>query len=69
MISFSISAKTVQKYKDDLEKRLGRKREPLSAMRQLVLKPVSVETTEEEIFTAFKHHAVESVEFKDDLLK
>uniref|UniRef100_A0A9J2PHZ2 RRM domain-containing protein n=1 Tax=Ascaris lumbricoides TaxID=6252 RepID=A0A9J2PHZ2_ASCLU len=59
----------ITQYKDEVQKRLGRVREPSLGMRQLILKPLSNDVTEESIRTvAFKHHEIESVEFKDDAI-
>uniref|UniRef100_A0A8R1XLN6 RRM domain-containing protein n=1 Tax=Onchocerca volvulus TaxID=6282 RepID=A0A8R1XLN6_ONCVO len=61
--------KWVRKYKDILESRLGRMREPMESMRYLIVKPISNEVTEKQIReTCFKNYPIESVRFERDVL-
>ncbi|VDO39014.1 unnamed protein product, partial [Onchocerca flexuosa] len=61
--------KWVRKYKDILESRLGRMREPMESMRYLIVKPISDEVTEKQIReTCFKNYPIESVRFERDML-
>uniref|UniRef100_A0A915PWJ1 RRM domain-containing protein n=1 Tax=Setaria digitata TaxID=48799 RepID=A0A915PWJ1_9BILA len=61
--------KWVRKYKEILESRLGRMREPMESMRYLIVKPVSEEVTEKQIREiCFKNYPIESVRFERDML-
>uniref|UniRef100_A0A1I7V6P6 RRM domain-containing protein n=1 Tax=Loa loa TaxID=7209 RepID=A0A1I7V6P6_LOALO len=61
--------KWVRKYKEILESRLGRMREPMESMRYLILKPVSDKVTEKQIReTCFKNYPIESIRFEKDML-
>ncbi|VDN84096.1 unnamed protein product [Brugia pahangi] len=62
-------AKWVRKYKEILESRLGRMREPMESMRYLIVKPVNSEVTEKQIReTCFKNYPIESIRFERDML-
>ncbi|KAM3719998.1 Histone acetyltransferase mst2 [Dirofilaria immitis] len=62
-------AKWVRKYKEILESRLGRMREPMESMRYLIVKPISDEITEKQIREiCFKNYPIESVCFEKDML-
>ncbi|KAL3993636.1 hypothetical protein ACH3XW_18375 [Acanthocheilonema viteae] len=61
--------KWVRKYKEILESRLGRMREPMESMRYLIVKPVSDEVTEKQIREiCFKNYPIESIRFEKDML-
>ncbi|CAG9530502.1 unnamed protein product [Cercopithifilaria johnstoni] len=61
--------KWVRKYKEILESRLGRMREPMESMRYLIVKPVNDEVTEKQIReTCFKNFPIESIRFERDML-
>ncbi|MCP9261790.1 hypothetical protein DINM_004506 [Dirofilaria immitis] len=61
--------KWVRKYKEILESRLGRMREPMESMRYLIVKPISDEITEKQIREiCFKNYPIESVCFEKDML-
>lgn len=65
----AILAKWVRKYKEILESRLGRMREPMESMRYLIVKPVSDEVTEKQIReTCFKNYPIENIRFERDML-
>ncbi|VDK84420.1 unnamed protein product [Litomosoides sigmodontis] len=60
--------KWVRKYKEILESRMGRIREPMESMRYLIVKPVNDEVTEKQICeTCFKNYPIESVHFARDM--
>lgn len=57
----------LMRYRGELERRLGRVREPPKYMAQLVVKPVDESVTEQAVRNiAFRHWDIESVEFKKD---
>lgn len=67
--NIGILAKWVRKYKEILESRMGRMREPMESMRYLIVKPVNDEVTEKQICeTCFKNYPIESVHFARDML-
>uniref|UniRef100_A0A0R3RRT9 RRM domain-containing protein n=1 Tax=Elaeophora elaphi TaxID=1147741 RepID=A0A0R3RRT9_9BILA len=67
--SVSILAKWVRKYKEILESRLGRMREPMESMRYLIVKPVGDDITEKQIReTCFKNYPIENIRFERDML-
>ncbi|MFH4982234.1 hypothetical protein AB6A40_008943 [Gnathostoma spinigerum] len=61
--------KGTMKQRQEIEKRQGHLREFPFSMRQLILKPLRDDVTEEHIRNeAFRDHEIEAVEFKQDLL-
>lgn len=69
-LKYIFAAKLTLDYKEDLNSRLGRVRSPPVTMRQLLIKSLTEDITEDMIRNiAFKNFNIESVEFRTDLLK
>ncbi|VDK47456.1 unnamed protein product [Anisakis simplex] len=64
----AILSSSMYEYKDELQTRLGRVREPSIHMRQLLLKPIGEQITQEQILnhTLLKNYPSATVEFKVD---